>query len=124
MRGSPIRDFRDLLVWQEAMELALECDVLADALPRRQWKLAGQIRSSANTVHAAIAEGNGTRTTANYLRYLGISDASLGELRSHLIFVRRRYPRIAEAQAPYKRLIHVKKLLTGLIDALARKNQE
>lgn len=122
MRGSPIRDFRDL--WQKAMELALESDVLADALPRRQWKLADQIRSAANTVHAAIAEGNGTRTTPNYLRYLGISDASLGELRSHLTFVRRRYPRIAEAHAPYKRLVHVEKLLTGLIAALARKSQE
>ena len=124
MPGAPIRDFRDLLVWQEAMELALESDVLADVLPRRQWKLADQIRSSANTVHASIAEGNGTRTTANYLRYLGISDASLGELRSHLTFVRRRYPTIEEANPPYKRLIHVEKLLKGLIDALSRRNQQ
>lgn len=124
MSDSPIRDFRDLLVWQEAIELALESDVLADVLPRRQWTLASQIRRSANTVHAAIAEGSGTRTTANYLRYLGMSDASLGELRSHLTFVRRRYPLIEEAKPPHDRLIHVEKLLKGLIDALSRKNDE
>jgi four helix bundle protein len=124
MFHSPIRDFRDLLVWQQAMELALESDVVADALPRRHWKLASQIRSSANTVHAAIAEGSGTHTTANYLRYLGMADASLGELRSHLTFVRRRYPKLEQANTPYNRLIRVEKLLKGLIAALSRKIEE
>lgn len=53
-----------------------------------------------------------------------MSDASLGELRSHLTFVRRRYPSIEKAKPPHDRLIHVEKLLKGLIDALSRKNDE
>ena len=54
----------------------------------------------------------------------GIADASVGELRSHLTFVRRRYPTIEEANPPYNRLVHVEKLLEGLIGALERRNEE
>jgi four helix bundle protein len=121
---SPIRDFRDLLVWQEAIELALLCDTIADQLPRRQFKLAGQIRRSANTVHAAIAEGNGSRTSANYLRYLGISDSSLNEVRSHMEFVVRRYPGTSKRSEIFLRLDRVDRLLAGLIKAIERKRRE
>lgn len=119
--GAPIRDFRDLVVWQEAIELALECESIADGLPRRHFKLAGQIRRSANTVHAAIAEGNGSRTTANYLRYLGMSDSSLNELRSHLTFAIRRYPDTRQHAKVVRRLDRVDQLLAGLIRAIERK---
>ena len=32
MPNQPIRDFKDLICWQQAIQLALACDKVADAL--------------------------------------------------------------------------------------------
>jgi four helix bundle protein len=92
MSKQRVRDFRDLLCWQQAIELALLCDRVADELPRKAWKSAQQLRDAAESVHLNIAEGNGRPTTADYLKSLGISDASLNEVQSNLYAVSRRFP--------------------------------
>ena len=81
-----IRDYRDLVCWQQALELALEVNALADALPKREWDSASQLRRAARSVHLNIAEGNGRRTSAEYLRFLGDARASLNEVDSELRF--------------------------------------
>jgi four helix bundle protein len=119
--SSAIRDYRDLLVWQQAMELALSCEDVALRLPRDQWKLASQIRRAANSVHANIAEGNGSFSTANYLKRLSDSNGSLRELESHLFFVLRRYgeqPATVKARNQSRR---VAMLLAGLVKSLRKR---
>jgi four helix bundle protein len=121
---SPVRDFRDLVAWQEAIELALECDAVCDRLPRRAWNLASQLRRAANSVHANIAEGNGRPTTVDYLRHLGISNASLHEVESNLYFIARRYSGIPGVHEAQQRVSCVAKPLAGLIKSLQRKARE
>lgn len=89
----PIRDYRDLVAWQRAMDLAVLVDEICDRLPRKAWKLAAQMQSAANSVHSNIAEGNGRFSTPDYLRHLSMSNASLNELESDLHFLTRRYSR-------------------------------
>jgi four helix bundle protein len=121
---TPIRDFRDLIAWQQAIELALACDKVADALPRKAWKTAQQLRDSAESVHLNIAEGNGRPTTNDYLKHLGIADASLNEVQSNLYAVSRRFPRIDETPHALKLTVRVAKPLGGLIKAIKRKRDE
>jgi four helix bundle protein len=84
-----IRDYRDLEAWRRAIDLALLVDEMCERLPRRAWRLATHMQAAANSVHSNIAEGNGRFSTADYLRHLGISNASLNELESDLHFVTR-----------------------------------
>ena len=119
--AQPIRDYRDLIAWQQAIELALACDKVADALPRKAWKTAQQLRDAAESVHLNIAEGNGRPTTADYLKSLGIADSSLNEVQSNLYAVSRRFPGISDTPHALKLTVRVAKPLGGLIKALRRK---
>lgn len=121
---TPIRDFRDLIAWQQAIELALACDKVADALPRKAWRTAQQLRDAAESVHLNIAEGNGRPTTNDYLKHLGIADASLNEVQSNLYAVSRRFPRISDTPQALKLTVRVAKPLSGLIKAIKRRRDE
>jgi four helix bundle protein len=121
MAGKPIRDYRDLVAWQRAMDLAILVDIICDRLPKSAWKLAAQMRDSANSVHRNIAEGNGRFSTPDYLRHLSISNGSLNELESDLHFVTRRHPRIDQAPQALADATGVRKPLWGLIKSLRRK---
>jgi four helix bundle protein len=118
-----VRDYRDLLVWKEAMQVALDCEDVCDRLPRQQWRLASQIRGAANSVHANIAEGNGSFSTADYIKHLGYSSRSLRELESHLHFVRRRYPGIRATPGITDRCLPIAKMLAGLVKALRKRRE-
>ena len=119
--GRPIRDFRDLAAWQCAMDLAIACaDVCAD-LPRFEAFLVEQLRHAANTVHASIAEGNGRPTTRDYLRFLGTASSSLNEVRSHLIYIERRYLDLASAKMALQLAERTSRPLQGLIKSLREK---
>jgi len=114
----PIRDYRDLLVWQKAIELALLCEDVADALPRKAWNLSSQIRRAADSVHSNIAEGNGRFSRADYLRHLSMSNGSLRELESKLHFVTRKYGQTKSTTSALRLSLIVAKLLAGLVRSL------
>ena len=81
-----IRSYRELIVWRRAIELAAECHRIAAAWGRRdRFGLSGQIRRSAVSVSANIAEGNGRFHKGEYVRFLGIANGSLRETESHLL---------------------------------------
>jgi four helix bundle protein len=119
--SGPIRDFRDLICWQRAIELALLCEAVADALPKKSWKAAQQLRDAADSVHLNIAEGNGRPTTVDYVRHLGIADSSLNEVQSNLYKISRRYPRIGDTAKALELAEQVAKPLHGLIKSLRKK---
>jgi len=72
-------------------------------------------------VHSNIAEGNGRPTTPDYLRHLGISRASLNEVRNHLHFIARKHPDAHGLAAAEERVVDVARPLSGLIKSLKRK---
>jgi four helix bundle protein len=85
-----IRDYRDLRVWQVAMNLVVETYRVADRLPARErFCLAAQIRRSAVSVAANIAEGHGRLLRGEYLHFLSIARGSLKELETHLALAER-----------------------------------
>ena len=80
-----IRDFRDLRIWQEAMELVVMVYSITRRFPREeQYVLSAQLRRSALSVPSNIAEGNARRGRREYLQFLGIASGSLAELRTQV----------------------------------------
>jgi four helix bundle protein len=84
-----INRFSDLTVWQKAHELTLATYKLTEKFPRsEQFGIVSQLRRSAASVSANIAEGFGRRTTKELLRCLQISRGELEETRYFLILSR------------------------------------
>jgi four helix bundle protein len=80
-----VRSYRDLEVWQKGMDLAVACYRLSRSFPRSElYGLTLQLRKSAGSVPANIAEGRGRRTTAEFVRFVDISYASLMELETQV----------------------------------------
>jgi len=84
-----INRFSDLTVWQKAHELTLATYHLTEKFPRsEQYGIVSQLRRSAASVSANIAEGFGRRTTKELLRCLQIARGELEETRYFLILSR------------------------------------
>ena len=80
-----IRSYRDLRVWQEGMALAEACYLLTKRFPKDElFGMTSQIRRSATSVPANIAEGYGRDSTGEYIQFLRVSQGSLKELETHL----------------------------------------
>jgi four helix bundle protein len=79
---SSVVSFRDLDVWQAAMDLAVAAHGLADQLPSVQrFELSSQLRRAATSVPSNIAEGHGRKHDPVFLHHVMIALGSLAELR-------------------------------------------
>lgn len=63
-----IRSYRDLIVWQAGIDLAVACYEVTKAFPREElYGMTSQIRRSATSVSANIAEGHGRDSTGQFI---------------------------------------------------------
>ena len=86
----PVRSFRDLRVWQAAMDLAETCYRLTQDFPREEmYGLTSQVRPAAVSIPANIAEGHGRDGARELAQFLRIARGSLRELETHLLLARR-----------------------------------
>ena len=80
------RTFRDLWAWQKAHHLTVSLYQLTSKFPRHEiFGLASQLRRSAVSVPANIAEGFKRFGKPEKIRFLNIAQASLEECRYYLI---------------------------------------
>lgn len=78
---SPIKSYRDLTVWQHAMDLAESLYRVTSPFPKEEmFGLTSQIRRAAVSVAANIAEGHGRERTQSFIQFLRQSQGSLKEL--------------------------------------------
>jgi four helix bundle protein len=85
MVSSSISSHRDLIVWQKSMSLAVAAYRLTASFPRDElYGLTSQIRRSAASVPANIAEGYGRESAGSYAQHLKIAQGSLKEFETHL----------------------------------------
>ena len=81
-----ITDFKDLRIWQKGMDIAKECYFLTKKFPKDElYGMVQQIRRSASSIPANIAEGYGRRASGDYKRFLNIAQGSVNELQTHLL---------------------------------------
>ena len=82
--------FRDLEVWQQAMDLVVECYRLSEAFPKdERYGLTSQLRRAAVSIPSNIAEGHARQHTKEFLQFLSIARGSLAELETQLILAER-----------------------------------
>ncbi len=81
-----MRDFRKLLVWQKAHEIALAIYRATAGFPRTEIHgLVSQMRRAALSIAANIAEGCGRESEAELGRFLHIAMGSASELEYELL---------------------------------------
>lgn len=85
----PIEDFTQIIAWQKAHELALFTYRLTAAFPKtEQFGLTSQLRRSAISVSANIAEGFKRRGRNDKRHFYTIAAGSLEELRAEFLLAR------------------------------------
>ncbi len=118
-----IRSYRDLLVWQKAVDLAVECYRISRTFPRSEvYGLASQIQRAAVSISANIAEGHGREHLGDYLRYLSIANGSLMEVETHLLIANRlTYVSSRETGSLLVRTSEIGRMLNGLVRRLSER---
>jgi four helix bundle protein len=121
-RMSEIRSYKDLLVWQRAMELVVMCYRLTDRFPiAERYGLTSEVRRSAVSIPSNIAEGYQRRSTGAYLHHLSISLGSQGELETQLEISRRLGLRSdSDVRAVITETEEVGRMLYALVESVRR----
>jgi four helix bundle protein len=82
--------YRDLTVWQRAMQLTTMIYQLTQGFPKEeQFGLTNQIRRSAVSIPSNIAEGQGRSSKSDFCQFLSIASGSNNELRTQLEIARK-----------------------------------
>ena len=80
-----MNSFRELKVWQKAMNLVTNIYTITTNFPQNeQFGITSQIRRSSVSIPSNIAEGFGRNTKNEFVRFLRISIGSLFELQTQL----------------------------------------
>jgi four helix bundle protein len=115
------KSYRDLVVWQKAMELAAKVYELTRTLPREElYCLVTQLRRAAISIASNIAEGQG-RQSKEFLQFLRVARGSLNELETQLeLAAMLAYINTEQRDGMQERTEEVGRLLRGLARSLTR----
>ena len=121
-----MRDFRRLHVWVRAHRLTLTLYETTRAFPREElYGLTSQVRRSAGSICANIAEGCGRSGEPEFRRFLLIALGSASELEYHVLLAADLgYLRRPVYQELNTEVTGVKRMLTGLLRRLQRGNAD
>ena len=104
-----IKSFKDLEVWQKAMDMVdIIYDLTNDFPDSERFGLTNQIRRAAVSVPSNIAEGSGRNNTKELIQFLFIARGSLCELYTQIEIGRRR--RFGKPQAYDDTFEHIKRV--------------
>ena len=85
-----IQSYRELEVWQKAMNLVEACYKITSGFPKEElYSLTNQLRRASVSIPSNIAEGQSRWSTKEFLRFLSIAKGSLSELETQLILAQR-----------------------------------
>jgi four helix bundle protein len=83
---SIVNSYKDLLVWQQSVDLTVNIYTLTSSFPKSElFGLASQIQRAAVSVPSNIAEGHARDSTKEYLRFISIALGSLAEVETQLV---------------------------------------
>lgn len=120
-----IQSYKDLKVWQEAMNLVTEIYKATKLFPREEiYGLTSQMRRAAVSIPSNIAEGHQRHTTPQFLQFLSIARGSLGELETQIMIAHRLdYINLIQHDQMLQQAQKVGNLMGGLIRALKAKEK-
>jgi four helix bundle protein len=117
-----LHSFKDLIVWQKAMDLVKEIYKITKSLPKEEmYGLTSQMRRAAISIPSNIAEGKKRKTKNDFLHFLRTADGSAAELETQLLVTNHLYSDIGVSQA-MSLLEEVQKMLATIINKLETSN--
>ena len=120
-----MQNYEKLKVWEKAHSLAMEVYRIAGTFPRMDGlALTSQLRRSALSVPANIAEGAGSETPTGFRHFLQIAMGSASETKYHLL-VARDLQLISpdKFEGLSERIAEIRRMLTGLMKQVARRTE-
>ena len=112
--------YRDLIVWQKAMQLVTEIYKLTENFPKSEtFGLRSQLRRAAISIPSNIAEGQGRDSSKEFCHHLSIAYGSLTEAETQIqIASNLGYITKDEAGKVLAQCNEVGRLLNGLLRSL------
>jgi len=119
-----VQSYRDLVVWNKAMELVTEIYRVSQSFPKEElFGLMSQIRRAAVSVPSNIAEGHGKLSRKEYQHFLGHARGSLAEVETQMTIAQNLGYLNAEVVSRMLDLSgEVGRILNGLLASLKRKD--
>ncbi len=112
--------YRELRVWQQAMELSKRVYRSTEGFPKREWFcLAQQMRRAAVSIASNVAEGKGRRTDKDFSNFLYVARGSLLEQETQILLARElQYLSEPDSASLLSDCKGIGSALTGLIHSL------
>ena len=116
--------FKELIVWQKAVELATcICHATRSFPTAERFGLTVQLRRAVVSVPSNIAEGNARSTLGEYLQFLSVARGSLAEVETQLIIANWLSP-LKMPEPLFGQLQEVRRMLQALVESLRRRREE
>jgi four helix bundle protein len=114
--------YKDLRVWKQSVDLALEVYRQTQTFPKHElYGLTGQMRRAAVSIPSNIAEGKGRSSDKKLVLFLHHSRGSLLELETQLLIARSlTYIEEPQAKGLVVRVEYLAKALNALINSLKK----
>jgi four helix bundle protein len=121
-----VKDFTDLVVWQHAHQIRISVYTMAKSLPpEEKFNLSSQIKRSAASIGANIAEGYGRFSYQENIQFCRQARGSLDETRDHLIFIQSVCPDLKkDCDTLIASCLDCRQLLNGYINYLKKRKAE
>jgi four helix bundle protein len=118
-----IRSFRDLLVWQRSIQLAVSIYRLTKGFPHEEmYGLVNQMRRATVSIASNIAEGHGRLSKGEYRQFLGMARGSNHEVQTQLEIARAvgiGEPKLIEEAEGLS--LEVGRMISGILEKLKEK---
>jgi four helix bundle protein len=120
----PVKDYRELIAWQKAMDLVMASYRTTAKFPKEEvYGLTSQMRRAAVSVPSNIAEGQARNTTREFLQFLAVAYGSLKELETQILIAERlAYIDAGASEALVESTTEVARLISGLVNSLKKRN--
>jgi len=115
----PVRSYRDLIAWQQSIELVTVIYRETRRFPDdERFGLTTQLRRSAVSIPSNIAEGQGRCSTGEFRQFLGYARGSLLELETQISIQNLGYFSPEQSKILVDRAAEIGRILNGLINSL------
>ena len=123
MGNGNVKTYKDLGIWQKGVLLAKDIYELTEKYPQKEkFGLINQMRRSAVSIPANIAEGWARTGTKEFIHFLHISNGSLAELQTFMVISRElKYSEGGTDAGVEKQIEELQKMIYAMIRSLSAK---
>ena len=120
VREMGVKSYKELIAWQRAMDVAQLVYEVSGSCPKEElFGIVSQMRRSAVSIPSNIAEGQGRKSTRDFLRFLSIAHGSVCEMETQVVLAGRLgFLNSDQVQQVLESSAEVGRLVNGLYNSL------